>query len=66
LRAILRDTLRATFRETLRDTLRVLARTSLVEAAGATGELATMAFLVVFKVLIRDFFSMVTETLLVV
>jgi hypothetical protein len=66
LRATLRDTLRATFRDTLRDTLRVLARTSLVEADGLTGVLATMAFLVVFKVLIRDFFSIVTGELLMV
>jgi hypothetical protein len=42
----------------------VLERTSLVEAAETTGLLATMAFLVVFRVLIRDFFSMVTEALL--
>jgi hypothetical protein len=62
----LRITLRDTLRDTFRDTLRVLARTSLVEADGATGVLATMAFLVVFKVLIRDFFSMVTEALLMV
>ena len=46
--------------------MRVLARTSLVEADEATGVLATMAFLVVFKVLIRDFFSMVTGALLMV
>ena len=36
------------------------ARASLVEADGATGVLATIAFLVVFRVLIRDFFWMVT------
>jgi hypothetical protein len=35
---------------------RALARPSLVDATGATGVLATMAFLVVFRVLIRDFF----------
>ena len=64
LRAIERGALRATFRADLRDTLRVLARTSLVEADEATGVLATMAFLVVFKVLIRDFFSIVTGALL--
>jgi hypothetical protein len=56
LRAIERGALRAAFRADLR----VLARTSLVEADEATGVLATMAFLVVFKVLIRDFFSIVT------
>jgi hypothetical protein len=40
--------------------LRALERTSLVEVAGATGVLATSAFLVVLSVLIRDFFWMVT------
>ena len=39
---------------------RALARPSLVDATGVTGVLATMAFLVVFRVLIRDFFWMVT------
>jgi hypothetical protein len=38
---------------------RALVRTSLVETAVA-GVLATMAFLVVFSLLIRDFFWMVT------
>ena len=35
---------------------RALARPSLVDATGATRVLATMAFLVVFRVLIKDFF----------
>jgi hypothetical protein len=43
----------------LRPALRALKRVSLVEA-GATGVLATIAFLVVFRALIRDFFWMVT------
>jgi len=36
-------------------------RGSLDEAAEATGLLATMAFFVVFRLLIRDFFWMVTS-----
>jgi hypothetical protein len=35
---------------------RALERTSLVETPGATGVLATIAFFVVFNVLIKDFF----------
>ena len=39
---------------------RALERDSLLEVEDATGVLATIAFLVVFRVLIRDFFWMVT------
>jgi hypothetical protein len=42
-----------------------LERTSLAEAFGETGVLATIAFLVVFRVLIRDFFWIVTMVSLV-
>jgi hypothetical protein len=44
---------------------RALERTSLAEAFGETGVLATIAFLVVFRVLIRDFFWIVTLVSLV-
>jgi hypothetical protein len=54
-------TLRLSARATLRVTvLFAFVRGSLDEAAEATGLLATMAFFVVFRVLIRDFFWMVT------
>ena len=49
---------RETFRLLL---LRAFVRDSLDEAAEATGLLATMAFFVVFRLLIRDFFWMVTS-----
>jgi hypothetical protein len=42
-----------------------LERTSLADAEGATGVLATIAFLVVFRVLIKDFFWIVTVVSLV-
>jgi hypothetical protein len=41
--------------------LRAFRRPSLVETEGATGVLATIAFLVVFSLLISDFFLMVTS-----
>lgn len=48
--------LRALERALERALLRALERPSLLDAEGATGVLATMAFLVVFKMLISDFF----------
>jgi len=59
LRVALRVKARVALRVALRVGMRALERTSLVEA-DATGVLATIAFLVVFRVLIRDFFWMVT------
>jgi hypothetical protein len=51
--------LRVELRVEFRVEFRALVRTSLVETPVA-GVLATMAFLVVFRVLIKDFFWMVT------
>jgi hypothetical protein len=55
-RALLRALERALLRALERALLRALERPSLLDAEGATGVLATMAFLVVFKMLISDFF----------
>jgi hypothetical protein len=62
LRGMARAALRGMARATLRDELRALERPSLAETAGWTGVLATIAFLVVFRVLIRDFFWMVIRS----
>jgi hypothetical protein len=56
LRALERALERALLRALERALLRALERPSLLDAEGATGVLATMAFLVVFKMLISDFF----------
>jgi hypothetical protein len=58
-RGLLRALLRTSPRALRRASPRALVRVSLVETPVA-GVLATIAFLVVFRVLIKDFFWMVT------